>query len=41
MAVILICLAVLAVFANVQRFRRDANEVVAVKLTPSPTPQER
>ena len=41
MAVILICLAVLAVFANVQRSRRDANEVVAVKLAPSPTPQDR
>ena len=41
MAVIVICLAVLAVFANVQRSRRDANEVVAIKLAPSPTPQER
>ena len=41
MAVIVICLAMLAVFANVQRFRRDAIEVVSVKSTPSPTPQER
>jgi hypothetical protein len=41
MAIIVICLAMLAVFANVQRSRRDAVEVIAVKLTPSPTPQER
>jgi CHASE3 domain sensor protein len=41
MAVIVICLAMLAVFANVQRSRRDAVEVVAVKSTASPTPQER
>ena len=41
MAVIVICLAMLAVFANAQRFRRDAVEVVAVKSTTSPAPQER
>jgi hypothetical protein len=41
MAVSVICMAMLAVFANVQRFRRDAVEVVAVKPTTSPTPQER
>jgi hypothetical protein len=41
MALIVICLAMLAVFANVQRSRRDAIEVVAVKLTTSATPQER
>jgi hypothetical protein len=41
MAVIVICLAMLAVFANVQRLRRDAVEVVTVKSTASPTPQER
>ena len=41
MAVSVICMAMLAVFANVQRFRRDAAEVVAVKSTTSPKPQER
>lgn len=41
MAVIVICLAMLAVFANVQRSRRNASEVIAVKLIASPTPQER
>jgi hypothetical protein len=41
MAVSVICLAMLAVFANVQRFRRDAVEVVTVKSTTSPAPQER
>jgi hypothetical protein len=41
MAVIVICLAILAVFANVQRSRRDAIEVVAVRSTASPTPKER
>ena len=41
MAVSVICMAMLAVFANAQRFRRDAVEVVAVKSTTSPTPQER
>jgi hypothetical protein len=41
MAVIVICLAMLAIFANVQHSRRDAVEVVAVKSTASPTPQER
>ena len=41
MAVIVICLAMLAVFANFERFRRDAVEIVTVKLTPLPTPQER
>jgi len=41
MAVIVICLAILAVFANVQHSRRDTVEVVAVRSTTSPTPQER
>ena len=41
MAVIVICLAMLAVFANIQRFRRGAAEVIAVKLAASPTPQNR
>ncbi|HEY2680287.1 MAG TPA: hypothetical protein VGI59_03115 [Candidatus Udaeobacter sp.] len=41
MAVIVICLAMLAIFGNIQRSRRDAIEVVAVKSTTSPTPQER
>jgi CHASE3 domain sensor protein len=41
MAVIVICLAMLAVFANVQRSRRGAVEVVRVKSTASPTPQKR
>ncbi len=41
MAVSVISMAMLAVFANVQRFRRDAVEVVAVKSTTLPTPQER
>jgi hypothetical protein len=41
MAAIVICLAMLAVFANVQRFRRDAVEVVTVRSTASPTPQQR
>jgi hypothetical protein len=41
MAVIVICLAMLAVFANVQRSRRAAVEVIAVKLRASPTPQPR
>ena len=41
MAVSVICLAMLAVFANVQRSRRDAVEVVTVKSTASPAPQER
>jgi hypothetical protein len=41
MAAIVICLAMLAVFANVQRFRRDAVEEVAVKSTASPAPKER
>lgn len=41
MAVIVICLAMLAVFGNIQRSRRDAIEVVTVRLTASPTPQER
>jgi hypothetical protein len=41
MALSVICVAMLAVFANVQRFWRGAVEVVAVKSTTSPTPQER
>jgi len=39
MAIGVICMAMLAVFANVQRARRNAVEVVAVKSTTSPTPQ--
>jgi hypothetical protein len=41
MAVIVMCLAMLAVFANVQRSWRAAVEVIAVKLTASPAPQHR
>jgi hypothetical protein len=41
MAVSVICMAMLAVFANAQRFRRDAVEVVAFKSTTSPAPLER
>ena len=41
MAAIVICLAMLAVFANVQRSLRDAVEIVKVKSTASPTPEER
>jgi hypothetical protein len=41
MALIVTCLAMLALFANVQHSRRDAVEVVTVKSTTSPTPQER
>jgi hypothetical protein len=41
MAVIVICLAMLAFFANVQRSRHDAVEVLKVKSTASPTPHER
>jgi hypothetical protein len=41
MAVIVICLAMLAIFANVQRSRRNAIEIVTVRLAASPTPQER
>lgn len=41
MAAIVIGLAILALFANVQRSRRDAVEAVAVKLMTSPAPQQR
>jgi hypothetical protein len=41
MAVTVICLGMLAVFANVQRSRRDAKEVVTVSSATSPTPKER
>ena len=41
MIVIVIVLATLAVFANVQRSRRDTLEVVTVRSTASATPQER
>jgi len=41
MAIIVICFAILAVFANVQRFRRDIVEGVTVRSTTSPKPQER
>jgi len=41
MGMIVFCLAILAVFANVQRSRHDAVEVVRVRSTTSPTPQQR
>ena len=41
MAMIVICLAMLAVFANVQRSQREALEAVTIRSTTSPTPQER
>jgi hypothetical protein len=41
MAIIVICLAILSVFANVQQSRRKTVEVVALKSTISPTPKER
>jgi hypothetical protein len=41
MAMIVICMAMVAVFANVQRSRRDAVEVVAIRSTTSPAPQQR
>ncbi len=41
MGMIVFCLAILAVFANVQRLRHDAVEVVKVRSTTSPTPQQR
>jgi len=40
MALIVICLAMVAIFANLQRSRHDAVEVVAVKSTASPTPEK-
>jgi hypothetical protein len=39
MLVVIGTLALLAVFANVQRFRRGEVETVAVKVATSPTPQ--
>jgi hypothetical protein len=39
MLVIIGSLALLAIFANVQRFRRDDVEKVEVRLLSSPTPQ--
>jgi predicted small integral membrane protein len=39
MLIIVVCLAMLAVFANAQRFRRGYVEVVIVKPISSPTPQ--
>ena len=41
MLVIIGALALLAIFANVQRFRRGHVETVAVRLAASPTPQAR
>jgi hypothetical protein len=41
MGAIVICLAILSVFANFQRSRRDAVEVITVRSTTSPTPQQR
>jgi hypothetical protein len=39
MLIIIVCLTILAVFANVQRLRRGEVEVVAVRSASSPTPQ--
>jgi hypothetical protein len=39
MLIIIVCLAMLAVFANLQRFRRGDVEAVAVRPAASPTPQ--
>jgi hypothetical protein len=39
MLIIIVCLAILAVFANLQRFRRGDVEAVGVKPAASPTPQ--
>jgi hypothetical protein len=39
MLIIIVCLAMLAVFANFQRFRRGDIETVAVRSAASPTPQ--
>ncbi len=39
MLIIIVCLAMLAVFANLQRFRRGDVESVAVRPAASPTPQ--
>jgi hypothetical protein len=39
MLVIVVCLAMLAVFANVQRFRRGDLEGAVVRLASLPTPQ--
>lgn len=41
MAAIVICLAIVAVFANAQHSRRDDVEVVKIQSTTSPTPHER
>jgi hypothetical protein len=43
MLIIIVCLAMLAVFANLQRFRHGDAEAVAVRPAASPTPhaQER
>jgi hypothetical protein len=39
MLIIIVCLAMLAVFANLQRFRRGDVEAVTVRPAASPTPQ--
>ena len=39
MLIIIVCLAMLAVFANLQRFRRGDVESVVVRPTASLTPQ--
>jgi len=39
MLIIIVCLGMLAVFANLQRFRRDEVEAVVVRPTASPSPQ--
>ena len=41
MAIIVVCLAILAVFANVPRFRHDAVEVTTVRSPTSPAPKQR
>jgi hypothetical protein len=39
MLIIVVCLAMLAVFANVERFRHGDAEVVVVRPASLPTPQ--
>ena len=39
MLIIIVCLAMLALFANLQRFRHGDVEAVGVRLVASPTPQ--
>jgi hypothetical protein len=39
MLMIVVCLALVAVFANFERLRRDDVEAIVVRLAASPTPQ--